>query len=352
MYRMGLFKKILKWIGYILLTIAFIFMLLVVIPEKETVKPIQPREDTQYWTMSEGFNIAYTHLESNADALKTPIVFLHGGPGGYIHSSIINTLSELTDLGHDVYLYDQRGSGLSDRLEKYSDISFQYHINDLHEIISKKIKRKVILMGQSFGSEIIAHYSAYYPKTVEKIIFSSPGTLAPHRIENNKYVDLNLLFKIPDSLKFIEPYSFVKDVDRVAFKPKAITLITGALLLDKKLISDQQADRILNTLASKFTRGMVCDEKNVLPEEGGGGLYAFIATNQGDIPDVREKIRQLEIPIIVIQGQCDYIPFSSAYEYVALYKNSSYKFIENAGHEIWWEQKEKYLDEIKQFLSY
>ncbi len=348
---MRLFKKILKWIGFILLTVIFIFTLFVVIPEKETVKPIKPRKDTKYWAMSGGFNIAYTHRKSNADSIKSPIVFLHGGPGGYIHSSIIATLKELTHLGHDIYLYDQRGSGLSDRLEKYSDISFQYHIDDLHEIISDKIKKKVILMGQSFGSEIIAHYSSYYPETIEKIIFSSPGTLAPHRIQNSAYVDLDTLFEIPDSLKFIEPYSFVKDVDRVAFKPKAITLISGALLLDKKLISDKQADRMLNTLASKFTRGMVCDEKNVLPEEGGGGLYAFIATNQGDIPDVRDKIRQLEIPIIVIQGQCDYIPFSSAYEYVDLYKNSAYKFIENAGHEIWWEQKERYLQVISHFLS-
>ncbi len=348
---MRLVKKILKWIGYTLIVGIFIFTMFVLIPEKETVKPIKPRKNTKYWAMNEGFNIAYTHLKSYANSIKTPIVFLHGGPGGYIHSSIINTLDELTDLGHDVYLYDQRGSGLSDRLKKYSAISFQYHIDDLHEIISKKLKSKVILMGQSFGSEIIAHYSAYYPETIEKIIFSSPGTLGPHRIENNKYVDLDSVYQIPDSLKFIEPYSFVKDVDRIAFHPKAITLITGALLFDKKLISDKQADRMLNTLASKFTKGMVCDEKNVLPEEGGGGLYAFIATNQGDFPDVREKIKQLDIPIIVIQGQCDYIPFSSAYEYVALYKKSSYNFIENAGHEIWWEQKEKYLNVIREFLN-
>lgn len=349
---MRLFKRILKWIGYLLLTVIFIFTLFVVIPEKETVKPIKPRKDTRYWAMSGGFNIAYTHLKSTADSIKSPIIFCHGGPGGYIHSSIIHTLDEMTNLGHDVYLYDQRGSGLSDRLEKYSDISFDAHIKDLDEIISQKIKRKkVILMGQSFGSELIAHYSAYYPDAIEKMIFSSPGGLTPHRMKNEQYVDLDSLFRIPDSLKFIEPYSFVKDVDRVARKPKAITLITGAMLLDKKLISDKQADRILNTLASKFTRGMVCDEKNVLPEEGGGGLYAFIATNQGDIPDVRDKIRQLEIPIIVIQGQCDYIPFSLAYEYVDLYKNSAYKFIENAGHEIWWEQKERYLQVISHFLS-
>jgi len=349
---MRIFKKVMKWVGFLLLSVLLIFVLLVIIPEKETIKPIEPRENTQYWTMKEGFRIAYTHLKSTSDTVKTPVVFLHGGPGGYIHSSIINTLKELTNSGHDVYLYDQRGSGLSDRLEKFSDVSFAAHVEDLHEIISKKIKKEqVILIGQSFGGELIAHYSAYYPKTIEKMVFSSPGGLTPHRILNDQYVDLDSLFRIPDTLKFITPYSFVKDVDRVALKPKAITLITGAMLLDKKLISDEQADRILNTLASKFTKGMVCDTKNVLPEEGGGGLYAFLATNQGDIPDVRDKIRKLDIPIIVIQGQCDYIPFSLAYEYVSLYKNSAYKFVENAGHDIWWEQEKEYIEIISSFLN-
>ena len=107
----------------------------------------------------------------------------------------------------------------------------------------------------------------------------------------------------------------------------------------------------MNTLASQFTKGMVCDPNNVLPEEGGGGLYAYIATNSDDYPEIRHEIEKVQAPILVIQGQCEYHSFGSAYEYVDLYPNSKYSFIENAGHEIWWEQEEKYLEEIINFVN-
>ncbi|MBR9847671.1 MAG: hypothetical protein GYB35_16940 [Algicola sp.] len=137
----------------------------------------------------------------------------------------------------------------------------------------------------------------------------------------------------------------------MALKPKAMVSSMGAILFDEKFISDKQMDRMLNTLASQFTKGMVCDTSNVLPEEGGGGLYAYIATNSDDYPEIREKIENVKIPILVMQGQCEYHSFATGYEYVDLYSNSKYRFIENAGHEIWWEQKEEYLEEIIKFIE-
>jgi pimeloyl-ACP methyl ester carboxylesterase len=349
---MRILRKIFKWIVIAFGVIFLIFVLLLVIPEKENIKPIQPRETTQYWEMDEGFSIAYTHLKNFGSIPKTPIIFLHGGPGGYVHSSIIKTLNKLTEYGHDVFLYDQRGSGLSDRLDKYSDVGLKKHIQDLHEIITQKIGApKVVLIGQSFGSIIIAHYSAQHDDRIEKIIFGSPATFRPYRKIAGSYIDLDSIYSPPDSLNFIEPYNFIKDVDNMAMKPKAIVATVGALLFDKKLISDEQMDRMLNTLASQFTKGMVCNPENVLPEEGGGGLYAYIATNSDDYPEIRDKVRNVKAPVLVMQGQCEYHSFASAYEYVDLYPNSQYKFIENAGHEIWWENEEEYIKAITEIIE-
>lgn len=223
-------KKIFKWIGITLSAFLILFIVLLIIPEKETVKTIQPRKYTQYWEMSEGFSIAYHHLKAEGNSIQTPIVYLHGGPGGYIHSSIVRSLKELNKSGFDVYLYDQRGSGLSDRLPKFSDINFQAHIRDLDEIITQKIvAEKVVLMGQSFGANIAAHYSVKYPNKIDKMVLSSPGAITPPRIENEKYVDLKSVYTIPDSLDFVEPYNFVDDVDNMAIKPKAIVAPSGSL---------------------------------------------------------------------------------------------------------------------------
>lgn len=348
---MRFLKKLFKWISVFAALLVILFLLLLIIPEKETVAKIQPRESTQYWQMSEGFRIAYTHLAATADSSKSPLIFVHGGPGGYIHSSIIETMGALAQKGYNVYLYDQRGSGLSDRLPKFSDVSFEKHLQDLHEIITEKIgAEKVILVGQSFGANIINHYAAIHPARVEKLVFSSPDIMRPPRRENGRYVDIDSLYPVPDSLNFIEPYNFVNEVNLTAAKPKSIVATLGALLLDVKLISDTQMDRMLNTLAGKFTRGMVCNPNNVFPEEGGGGLYAYLATNNNDMPDIRGEIAQVQAPVLVLQGQCEYIPFGAAWEYVELYPDAQYRMIKEAGHIIWWEQPDMYIGSIAAFL--
>ncbi|MEO1451195.1 MAG: alpha/beta hydrolase, partial [Bacteroidota bacterium] len=219
------------------------------------------------------------------------------------------------------------------------------------EKYSQRQISKMLLVSQATISNIISHYVARHPDKVEKIVFSSPGTFLPHKQINGRYVSVDSVYPAPDSLTFIEPYDFVKDVDNMAMKPKAMLASMGALLLNKKLISDEQMDRMLNTLASQFTKGMVCDPANVLPEEGGGGLYAYIATNSGDYPEVRDKLQSVQVPALVLQGQCEYHSYGAGYEYVDVFPNARYQQIEGAGHEIWWEQRAAYVEAIRTFLS-
>lgn len=349
---MQILKKVLKWSGILTIVLLAIFAILVIIPVNKKVAPIQPRASTQYWEMSPGFKIAYTHHEATLESTKSPVIFLHGGPGGYIHSSIIRTLKPLAALGHDVYLYDQRGSGLSDRLPRITDVNFDHHLDDLHEIVTEQIgSEKVILIGQSFGASIAAHYAAYHPEKVDKMILTSPGDLVPNFDSLGQYIDIVGRYPVPDSLEFKEVYSFVSDVNSTAISPKAIVGGMGGLIFDRKFISDSEMDALLNNLASTFTKGMVCDSSHVLPEEGGGGLYAYIGTNNDDMADVRHLLPRVKAPLLVMHGQCDFIPFAAAYEYVDLVQNGRYAFIPDAGHEIWWDREEKYIQTITEFLQ-
>jgi pimeloyl-ACP methyl ester carboxylesterase len=118
-----------------------------------------------------------------------------------------------------------------------------------------------------------------------------------------------------------------------------------------KLMPDEEADAALNTLASRFTQRMVCDPRNVLPEEGGAGMYVRHSIFYGDLEDPGPAMRQYTAPVLVLQGACDYIPYASTYEYIDVFPNARYVFIEGAGHIIWWEKPEEYLRHIKQFLN-
>ena len=344
-----IFKYTFRAIGVVIL----IFIIWSLLPLRETIKPITPRPDTKYWTMHDGYKIAYTRLPGDSTNTKPAIIFLHGGPGGYIHSAIIERMKEVSMNGFDVYLYDQIGSGLSDRLPKPKDYSFDRHVEDLSEIIDAQINAdKVILIGHSFGGILAAHYAANHADKISKLILSSPGDLQPYRSNaDGTMADMEKFYPIPPQYQFKQPIEVFEQTEKDFLQPKIIMSMFSSLIFNVKWASDKQFDDYTNTMASKFTKGMVADPKNVQPEEGGAGGYSHGFSNfYGNLSDAREKLKQLNIPTIVLQGQFDQGEYSSVYEYADLLKGK-YVFIENAGHIIWWDKPGEYTFEIINFLK-
>ena len=351
--KQTLLRRIIKWtfraIGIFLL-ILFIWSL---IPIKQTIKPIQPRPDTKYWTMQNGYKIAYTKIDGDSSNSKSTIIFLHGGPGGYIHSAIINQMKEVAQKGYNVYLYDQIGSGLSDRLPKPKDYSFERHLNDLNEIIYSQIKaKKVILIGHSYGGILATHYTAKYSVSVDKLILSSPGDLQPYREDvDGSMTDMNKIYPTPSVYRFKTPIEVFEQTEKDFLQPRIVMSMLCAMIFNFKWASDKEFDDYTNTMASKFTKGMVAYPKNVKPEEGGAGGYSHGFSNYyGNLEDVRDTLKQLNIPTLVLQGQYDQGEYSSVYEYSDLLKGK-YVFVENAGHIIWWDEPKEYNKAIINFLK-
>lgn len=351
--KKSIFRRILKYtfrsIGIVLL----ILLIWSLIPIKQTINQIQPRPDTKYWTLHDGYKIAYTVISGDSTNKKPAIIFLHGGPGGYIHSAIIAQMKVVAKKGYNVYLYDQIGSGLSDRLPKPKDYSFERHLTDLKEIINNQIRaEKVILIGHSFGGILATHFTAKNPKTVDKLILSSPGDLQPYRTNTDGTItDMVKLYPTPKQYLFKKPIEVFEQTEKDFLQPRIVMSMFCALAFNFKWASDKEFDDYTNTMASKFTKGMVANPKNVKPEEGGAGGYSHGFSNYyGNLTDVRNNLKQLSIPTLVLQGQYDQGEYSSVYEYVDLLKGE-YKFIENAGHIIWWDKPNEYTQTILTFLN-
>lgn len=352
--KQSLLKRIIKWTFRTIGIILLIFLVWSLIPLKETVKPLQPRKDTQYWSLKDGYKIAYTKIEGDSANANPVIIFLHGGPGGYIHSAIINQMEDVAQYGYDVYLYDQIGSGLSDRLPKPKDYSFNRHLENLNEIIESHIKSpKVILIGHSYGGILATHFTANNPELVSKLILSSPGDLQPYRQNvDGTMAIMDELYPVPKNLEFKKPIEVFEQTERDFLQPRIVMSMLSAMVFNFKWASDREFDDYTNTMASKFTKGMVADPKNVKPEEGGAGGYSHGFSNfYGDLQDIRSKLKQLNIPTLVMQGQYDQGEYSSVYEYADLLKGK-YVFIENAGHIIWWDKPEEYNKTIINFLTH
>ena len=349
-----MFRIALRWAGIALGGAMLVALVLLLKPVPIEISAIEPRATTRYWTMPGGYRIAYSRISSLPDVpQKPPVIFLHGGPGGYVHSSVIALLGRIAADGRDIYFYDQSGTGLSDRRARPKDTSIAGHLRDLETIRRKIGAPRVALIGQSFGGMLAALYAADHPERIERLVLTSPGTLRPETFDVQGRPTIERRYPIPADVVFAPPAGYAEATGAGAMPVRALAAFTLAQLADVKWASDREMDAAINSMARRFTRTMVCDPAHVLPEEGGAGGYSRVGSNffPDGFVDRRPAMRRMRAPVLVLQGQCDFIPYAEAYEYAALFPRGIYRFVPGAGHILWWDRPEEVLAIIRGFLA-
>lgn len=341
-----MYKKIIPLIRWTLFVLLIVFLYNIFWPRHYSVQSREKQINSSFWQLSTGSHIGYTYLPSTTKETQAyPIIYLHGGPGGAITKSVIDDLQPLVNDGFIVYFYDQVGSGSSSRLSNICEYTVQRQVADLNDIINKINSGKVILIGQSWGSVLAAAYLSKYPEKIDKVIFTSPGPIYP--LNNG---ERNL--PAPDSLTLRAPLYTNKaaNASSTNIRMKAITFF--ATRFGKKIASDKEVDEYADFLDSKAYKSALCDTSINLPNRGGSGFFASIMTYNSllQMPDFREKIKGMNIPVLILKGQCDNQPWSATNEYLRLFPNHTFVLIQNAGHFINVEQHKTYLHAIQNFL--
>lgn len=339
-------KKGISIIRLTLLILLIVFSYKVFWPRHYNVQSRKRDINTSFWKLTTGSTIGYTYLSPTAIKTKAyPIIYLHGGPGGAISTQVIDDLKPLCNLGFKLYFYDQVGSGASNRLSDISEYTVQRQLDDLHEIISKINSVKVILIGQSWGSVLAAAYVAKHPERIDKIVFTSPGPIYPI---NNAAINI----PAPDSFGIRAPLYTNKAANESStnIRIKAITFF--ATHFGKKIALDKEVDEYADFLDAKANKSALCDTSIHLIKGGSNGFFASIMTYKSILllKDFREKIKGVNMPVLILKGQCDNQPWGATNEYLSLFPNHKFVLIPNAGHFINVEQHEKYISEIKNFL--
>lgn len=120
-------------------------------------------------------NDSLFHGEVTGPGDAPVVIVVHGGPGADYRS-----LRPLTRLSprFRVVLYDQRGTGLSPRVPP-DQLSFEQYLEDLDAIVTMfgRDSGATVLLGHSFGGQLVAQYVSRHPEKVESAILAEPGPL-------------------------------------------------------------------------------------------------------------------------------------------------------------------------------
>ena len=338
--------KFIKILLILLLCIIGGFFCVIFIPRKYNVPELQKRVVTQFWNLPTGSKIGYIFIQGKGIRKTSPIIFLNGGPGGYITDEGIQLKSKLSNLGYDIYMYDQIGSGQSERLSKITEYTAERHKKDLEEIIKRIGSQKVILIGQSWGAILAVLFAADNQNKIEKLIFTCPGPIYP--------VHQDLISVIPpDSLHLKTPiYSNAQGNFKANnFRTKAMSFFATNFAV--KLATDKEADDFETYLDFEVNKSTVYDTSKIPKMSAGGGYYASVMTFNSlhTIQDPRPKLKNSEIPILVIKAQYDNQKWGFTKEYCEIFKNYKLLIIPNSGHAISIEMPGLYLKSIEEFLK-
>lgn len=336
-----------NYVAFGAIALVFLGLSLVLVPRTYAVPEFEHRSGGAFWDLPTGSHLAYVHVARKTDFAKAPIVYVHGGPGGAVRAEHISALEPLAKLGHDLYFYDQIGSGQSGRLHDVAEYSVERHRDDLRSVIEQLGAPKVILIGHSWGSVLVANYlQTYSDDRIEKVVFEVPGPILP----------INEALKgLPadPKLGLVSPAFSNDEANSTAGNARAAWVKSAAIHFGIKWASDKEMDSYMDLLNQLLSRSTVCNADLKLPEYTGAGYYAHIMTVRSfaNVQNQREALSSIKVPALVLKAQCDNQPWGYSAEYLDLFSHSELGIVEQSGHSMALEQPLLYLDRIATFLA-
>lgn len=306
------------------------------------VRPAPP-PNAGVWNLPDGTALAYGVVRAR-QAVAPPVVVVHGGPGVPDLAGHLTALAGLAQDGHDVYAYAQLGAGGSSRLADPRGYSVARAVADLEFVRQQIGAPKVILIGHSYGAYLTAAYLADHPDRVARVVLSSPGD-----IEDGLSGDaLQRRLTTGERLRVLRLVALPRAM--LAF---ALTQVNPAAA--RAFAGDREMDARMDRVYAATLPALTC--RGAGPRSTalhGLGFYANQvpqSLRRPPAPDVVDKVRTVEVPVLVLKGQCDYLDWSSAVSYVHALPQTQVAYIRGAGHDLHVSHSHEYLDVIRAFLS-
>lgn len=272
---------------------------------------------------SDQVDIAYETLGSQGSAL--PIVAINGGPG-LSHSYMVqNDFWDRIAKSRLVIFYDQRGIGASKPLKPGASQSMDAQVADLDAVRQALGLNKIAVLGDSYGGLIAMAYAAAHPEHVAKLILSdSPGP-------NWKSIVRVLPQVFPD----IEEQT---DKEMQSLGPNTEAAARAGLRNHFRMLfySPEKRDAYMSRMGD-------------LGFEPAVGAAVRQATPDLDLS---AKLSGFNFPTLVINGRFDMnVAPLTAWNLAHAIPGAKLVFFEHSGHLPSYEEPDKYVAVLEEFLN-
>ncbi|HET6989798.1 MAG TPA: alpha/beta hydrolase [Bacteroidia bacterium] len=254
----------------------------------------------------------YYEIQGKTDS-ETTLVFLNG-----LSQSTLSWMGIAPAFYADnrVILVDFIFQGQSSKAKKFR--TYDEHAADIFDLLQNNANGKIILCGISYGSAIAQHLIVNYPDFFSgAILLSTFGHATPQ---------FNAIGESWVSALNAGGYALMLDVMLPTVLGKSYfdkPLIPIATLKESRVSRDLETDSLLKLIKGTDVRG-----------------------------DYREKLKAVKIPVLVVQGEEDFlIPPAIAKEVADHIPDSEFLVIEKAGHTLNLEAIPQTVKLIRKFIG-
>lgn len=274
-----------------------------------------------------GFKLFYRSVGEGDNVL----LCLHGGPG--VPHYYLLPLAKLASHDFRVVFYDQLGVGSSEKPEDVSLFNIERGAEEVEGVRKALDLGKINLLGTSYGGALALQYALKYQQNIKKLIIASGLASVSETVAEMERLKTILPKEVQEVMKkyeakwaFLHP-EYVKAVDLYYHN-----------FLCRLPEWPEEVVRSLNELSVP-----------VYFTQNGPNEFTIIGTWKGW--DITARLPEIKVPTLVTVGRHDEVTLKVAETIHHGIRGSVLKVFENSAHLTMWDEEEKYIQAVKDFIQ-
>jgi proline iminopeptidase len=329
--------------GSIAVLLAVAFLVGYATAKGEYLIPMTVEQDTSLPHVKLGD--ALFHCETFGKDSNPVVIVVHGGPGDDYKNLL--SLKALSDKYHVVF-YDQRGAGLSPRIDP-NLLTIETYVDDLHLFVKHFGKGKPVnLIGHSWGAMLASRYIGTYPELVHKAVLAEPGFLNTEMM--NQFMQKTGGFSPKMSFALIS--HMAKTFFRMLHVKGPDEQARGDYFMLSMMTGPMEGNPILDYFCARKPSAAAFDKWR-FGSAASMAVMRMIKNKDGEFRiDMLSGVDRFDRKVLFIASECNtIIGEEHQREQTKLFPNAELVVVKNAGHLMFAEQPEQSLAMVRAYLN-